>query len=206
MPMEIRIQIYKYAFGGLSVKPLQRLRSEAHRDKDGSDLVPSLSFMSLAVSRQWYSEVTPYIWRAATFDFTAHPGDPPYLVSAKAYEMMRHVVILETHCFSTDWLCQVLDKMSQVQMVTIRKLRRVGVRDSSDFDGPTVTQKYIERVKTDPLKTLLGGYRFDHIHVRDVLTSKWPERRVTLEGKLWLDDVEVHSVRELHLRAESRPR
>ncbi|EXJ54244.1 hypothetical protein A1O7_09581 [Cladophialophora yegresii CBS 114405] len=151
--------------------------------------------MSLAVSRRWRTEVAPYLLRAATFDFTAHPGDPPDQVPEKAYEAMRHVVILETHCFSTEWLCQVLDKMLEVQTITIHKLRRVGTVDASAFDGRDVSRKFVEKVRIDPIKTLLGGYRFDHRYVKNVLKSKWPQRRLLLEGSLWPEeDGPAHSV------------
>jgi hypothetical protein len=86
--------------------------------------------------------------------------------------------------------------MLQVETITIRKLRRVGTLDASAFDGPGITQKFIEKVKMDPIKTLLGGYRFDHQYVKEMLKSRWPQRKVFLEGSLWPGQSgAAHSVR-----------
>ncbi|ETI26800.1 hypothetical protein G647_10245 [Cladophialophora carrionii CBS 160.54] len=185
LPPEIRNRVYEYAFGGLVFRPLQPPSMDTNAEAAQQVSLSSPSFMSLAVSRRWRTEVAPYLLPAATFDFTAHPGDPPPLIPEKAYEAMRHVVILETHCFSTEWLCRVLDKMLEAQTITIRKLRRVGTVDASAFDGPGVSLKFIDKVQSDPIKALLGGYRFDHQYTKNILKSKWPQRRLFLEGSLW---------------------
>ncbi|OQU98105.1 hypothetical protein CLAIMM_03933 [Cladophialophora immunda] len=194
LPPEIRNRVYEYAFGTLVFKPVQPPILSTETDEPSQS--PSPSFACLAVCRRWNGEVTPYLLPMGTFDFTGLPGDPPQLVSPKAYETMRHVVILETHCFSTDWLHQVFDKMGEVQTVTIRKLRKTGPADNSVFDGPKLTQKFIEKVKVDPIKTLLMGYRFDHVYIKEMLQCRGRERRVMLEGRLWLaDNAEtIHSI------------
>ncbi|KIW94937.1 uncharacterized protein Z519_04917 [Cladophialophora bantiana CBS 173.52] len=187
LPAEIRSKVYEYVFRAVVFKPLQL--PNFPMDTDQANRLPSPSFASLAVCRQWKSEVTPYLLPTGTFDFTDHPGDTPCIVSPKAYEVMRHVVILETHCFSTDWLHQVFDKMTQVRTMTVRKLRKTGPVDNSVFDGPRLTKTFIEKVKIDPIQTLLTGYRFDHIYIKKMLKDKGQqERRVVLEGSLWLAD------------------
>ncbi|OAP55850.1 hypothetical protein AYL99_10002 [Fonsecaea erecta] len=198
LPAEIRNKIYEYAFESLVFTPLQ---PPSNVDGPKPRRPHSTAFASLAVCRKWQSEVTPYLLPRATFDFTDHPGDPPpQLLSATtqaACAVMRHVVILETHCFSTDWLHDVLGKMAHLQTVTIRKLRKTGPVDGSVFDGPRLTQDFIERVKCNPVKTLLTGYRFDHIYIKEMLKGRqgWQERRLLLEGTLWLGDnaEDVHS-------------
>ncbi|KAJ9605594.1 hypothetical protein H2200_010251 [Cladophialophora chaetospira] len=192
LPTEIRLRVYKYAFSGLVFKPLHRPNIEL--GANGRDQDPSPSFMSLAVSRRWKAEVEPYLIPSATFDFTAHPGTPPHIAFSQAYATMRHVAILETHCFNTDWLVQVFDKMVEVRTMTIRKLRRVGTVNAIGLDGLNVTDKFVEQVKKDPITTLLNGYRFDHVYVKQKLKSKWPRRRIFLEGSLWRDrDGKAHS-------------
>ncbi|EXJ70826.1 uncharacterized protein A1O5_05816 [Cladophialophora psammophila CBS 110553] len=79
--------------------------------------------------------------------------------------------------------------MTQVHTMTIRKLRKTGPVDNSIFDGPRLMKKFIEKVKIDPITTLLTGYRFDHIYIKKMLKGKGQqERRVVLEGSLWLAD------------------
>ncbi|KIX97360.1 uncharacterized protein Z520_06812 [Fonsecaea multimorphosa CBS 102226] len=206
LPAEIRSRVYEYAFGALVFKPLQPPDSATQTDNPSQ--TPSTSFASLAVCRKWKREVAPYLLSRGTFDFTGHPGDPPHLVCPQVYEIMRQVVILETHCFSTDWLHHVLDKMAQVQTVTIRKLRKTGPVDNSVFDGPKLTQGFIERVKCDPIKTLLTGYLFDHIYIKKMLTLQGRKRSVLLEGRLWLADntEDIHSVREILFFPQQMPK
>jgi hypothetical protein len=193
LPPEIRNQIYQYAFGELVFQPrqedmLQHVQSDPTR-------TPSPSFSSLAVSKQWRAEVIPYLLQSGTFDFTAYPGDPPPSMSTNDCSVIKQAVILETQCFSADWVSQVFDKMTQVQSITIRKLRRLGIAGEDSFDECGWTESFIERVKSNPVKTLLVGYRFDHVHVKDVLQKNWPDRKIFLEGKLWLSESKPpHSV------------
>lgn len=200
LPAEIRTRIYEYAFTGLVLRPFSKTQFSAgdtHGKNGGEKQMQPYSIVPLTVCKRWNLEVTPYLLTAATFDFTAHPGDPPNIASPTAYELMRHVVILETHCFNTDWVSGVFGKMSQVQTMTIRKLRKVGVMKEGDFDGPDISQAFAEKVKVEPLQSLFCGYRFDHVYVKDTLKGSWPNRKILLEGYLWLDRVDApHSVSE----------
>ncbi|KAH0829581.1 hypothetical protein FOPE_10618 [Fonsecaea pedrosoi] len=190
LPPEIRNRVYEFAYGTLVFKPLQRPDSTTQMRMQMNESTPSPAFSSLAVCRQWNTEVTPYLLPRATFDFTGHPGDPPppQMVSPKTYEAMRHVVILESHCFNSDWLDQVFAKMVQVRTMTIRKMGRTrpGNNNDSVFDGPGLTQEFLDKVKLDPIKTLLTGYRFDHLYIKEMLKAGRCERRILLEGSLWL--------------------
>jgi hypothetical protein len=184
LPPEIRNIIYEQVFAGLVLKPVYRLGSWSIN----SAFKATLPFASLSVSRQWYVEVRSYLYKTSTFVFTAHPDDPPYAMSPETYAKLRHVVTLETHCYHREWQTKVFPYMVNVRTITIRKIRRLGCIDTSVYHGPGRTQAFEEAVKNDPLGILLCGHPFDHEYVKQVLKAKFPERRIFLEGKIWLAD------------------
>ena len=141
----------------------------------------------------------PILFPAAIFDFSSRPGDPPPSISSNTLPTMRHVVILESHAYSPDWIARVFDKMSNLRTISIRKAITTNVLNNSAFDGANLAAAFVERIKKEPVKALLNEYRFDHVRAKEALKSKDPEgpvREIFLVGKLKMADCvgTTHSV------------
>ena len=199
LPGEIRNHIYKWAFQGVNLRPFLNRTSNWPLTVDESSQNPSSSVASLVVSKQWQRELTPILFPNAIFDFTSRPGDPLPSISSNTLAAMRHIVILESHAYSSDWIAQMVDKMPSLRTISIRKAIAANVLNDSSFDGANLAATFVERIKKEPIKALLIGYRFDHLSVMDALKSKDPKgpvRQISLVGKLQVPDGKgtTHSV------------